>query len=117
MTVIIGHGVDYQTKMTTHLQLYVVNVLLKFYVISRMEVKGEEVLNSLSLFSGIGGIDVALSEFVRTKYYCEIDPYCQAVLLSRMASRDIDKAPIWDDIKTLDAGELGAIDIIVGGFP
>jgi DNA (cytosine-5)-methyltransferase 1 len=71
----------------------------------------------MSLFSGIGGIDFALKEWMRTQIYCEIDPYCQGVLLSRMASGDIENAPIWDDIKTLQPGELGAIDIIVGGFP
>jgi site-specific DNA-cytosine methylase len=74
-------------------------------------------MNALDLFSGIGGISIALSEYCRTKYYCEIEPYCQAVLLSRMASGDLDNALIWDDITTLNAGELGAVDIIVGGFP
>lgn len=59
-------------------------------------------INGLSLFSGIGGLDVALSEYVRPIAYCEIDPYCQAVLLSRMSTNDIDEAPIWPDIKCLD---------------
>ncbi len=36
-------------------------------------------LNGLSLFSGIGGIDVALSEWIKTISYCEIDKYCQGV--------------------------------------
>ena len=75
-------------------------------------------MNGLSLFSGIGGIDVALSEYMQTRYYCEIDPYCQGVLFSRMASGDIDNAPIWDDIRTLNGKEFSeAVDIIVGGFP
>jgi site-specific DNA-cytosine methylase len=52
-------------------------------------------LNGLSLFSGIGGIDVALSKWVRTVCYCEIDPYCQAVLLSRMADESLSNSPIW----------------------
>jgi len=59
-------------------------------------------INGLSLFSGIGGIDVALSEWVRPIAYCEIDPYCQGVLLSRMEDGEIDEAPIWPDIKCLD---------------
>lgn len=74
-------------------------------------------LNGLSLFAGIGGLDVALSGYVRPIAYCEIDPYCQAVLLSRMASNDLDNAPIWDDVKTLNGKDLEAVDIIVGGFP
>ena len=74
-------------------------------------------LKSLDLFSGIGGISLALSEYCKTVAYCEIDPYCQGVLLSRMASGHIDNAPIWDDVKTLNGKELEAIGIIVGGFP
>lgn len=74
-------------------------------------------LNGMSLFSGIGGIDYALKEWMRTQIYCEIEPYCQSVLLSRMQDGNLDRAPIWDDIKTLQTGEFGAIDIIVGGFP
>lgn len=75
-------------------------------------------MNGLSLFSGIGGIDVALSDVVRPIAYCEIDPFCQAVLLSRMATGDLVHAPIWDDIKTLRIcrSEID-IDIIYGGFP
>lgn len=74
-------------------------------------------LSGLSLFSGIGGIDVALDEWVRTDAYCEIDPYCQSVLLSRMQEGHLSKAPIWPDVRTLPFRELPKIDIIFGGFP
>lgn len=80
-------------------------------------------LNGLSLFSGIGGLDVALSEWVRPITYCEIDPYCQSILLSRMQEGNLPKAPIWDDITTLrdalfDSGLIYTpIDIVYGGFP
>ena len=74
-------------------------------------------INGLSLFSGIGGIDLALRDYVKTIAYCEIEPYCQAVLLSRMASEDLDNAPIWDDIRSFNGFELPKIDIIFGGFP
>lgn len=75
-------------------------------------------INGLSLFSGIGGIDLALRDYVRTIAYCEIDPYCRGVLLSRMADESLCDGPIWDDIKTLD-GDIfhAAIDIVFGGFP
>lgn len=76
-----------------------------------------DLLKGLSLFSGIGGIDVALSEFVQTVAYCEIEPYCQSVLLQRMQEGYLPKAPIWDDIRTLPYGDLPRIDIIFGGFP
>lgn len=51
-------------------------------------------MNGLDLFSGIGGITLALKEFVKTVAYCEIDPYCQSVLLSRMQEGNLPKAPI-----------------------
>lgn len=70
----------------------------------------------LDLFSGIGGLTLALDEWVRPIAYCENNSYCQAVLLSRMASGRLGLAPIWDDIKTLQ-WHGRPIDIIYGGFP
>lgn len=75
-------------------------------------------LNGLDLFSGIGGMSIALQEWVRSIAYCEIDAYCQGVLLSRMVSGGLRKAPIWDDIKTLHLQSPdNSIDILYGGFP
>jgi len=75
-------------------------------------------INGLDLFSGIGGISLALREWVRPIAYCEIDPYCQGVLLSRMSDGGIPYAPIWDNVTTLQGLPYrGHIDIIYGGFP
>jgi DNA (cytosine-5)-methyltransferase 1 len=74
-------------------------------------------MNGLDLFSGIGGIGIALEPWVRTVAYCERDRYAQGVLLSRMQSGEIDRAPIWDDVTTIRADMLPRIDIISGGFP
>ena len=75
-------------------------------------------MRGLDLFSGIGGISLALEPWVRTVAYCERDKYAQAVLLSRMASGALDMAPIWDDVRTLDGPQFtGLVDIIFGGFP
>lgn len=74
-------------------------------------------MNGLDLFSGIGGISIALEPWVRTVAYCERDRYAQSVLLSRMQDGSIDKAPIWDDVTTLKGVMLPKIDIIFGGFP
>ncbi len=78
----------------------------------------EGYLNGLDLFSGIGGLTVALAPWVRPVAYCEIDRYCQGVLLSRMADGTLPRGPIWDDITSLHGALLPAgIDIIYGGFP
>ncbi len=75
-------------------------------------------LNGLDLFSGVGGISVALKQWVRPIAYCEIDPYCQATLLTQMASSQLFCAPIWDDVKTMAGTPFKEyVDIIYGGFP
>ena len=75
-------------------------------------------LNGLDLFSGIGGLSIALSDWVRPIAYCEIDSYCQGVLLTQMAKRSLNLAPIWTDVTTLSGEPLSnLIDIIYGGFP
>jgi DNA (cytosine-5)-methyltransferase 1 len=74
-------------------------------------------MNGLDLFSGIGGLALALDGMVKPIAYCEIDRYAQAVLLSRMSDRRIALAPIWDDVRTLRGHDLPDIEIIYGGFP
>ncbi len=75
-------------------------------------------LNGLDVFSGIGGISYALREWIKPLAYCEIDPYCQKVLLSRMSVNDIQRAPIWDNICSFPGSQfMGHVDIIYGGFP
>jgi DNA (cytosine-5)-methyltransferase 1 len=74
-------------------------------------------LYGLDLFSGVGGITLALAPWVTPVMYCECDRYAQSVLLSRMADGHLPTAPIWDDIRTLAPGANTTIDIIYGGFP
>lgn len=74
-------------------------------------------INGLDLFSGIGGISLALSDWVRPVAYCEIDRYARGVLLSRMSDGLLCKAPIWDDVRTLTGKMLPKINLVYGGFP
>lgn len=74
-------------------------------------------MNGLDLFSGIGGITLGLSKWVKPVAYCEIEEYAQAVLISKMENGLLPKAPIWDDIKTLKGCNLPNVDIVYGGFP
>lgn len=72
----------------------------------------------LDLFSGIGGISYALKNYVTPCAYCEIDPYCAAVLASRMHTGELSTAPIFPDVTRLRAEILPrGIEIIYGGFP
>lgn len=74
-------------------------------------------MNGLDLFSGIGGIGLALEPWVKVVAYCERDKFARAVILSRIADGSLHNAPIWDDVQTLRGKMLPRIDIIFGGFP
>ena len=67
-----------------------------------------------SLFSGIGGFDLA-SEWMgwENVFHCEYDPFCQKVLKHHFPN-----SKLYEDIKTFDAtAYAGRIDILTGGFP
>lgn len=76
-------------------------------------------MNSVDLFSGIGGISYALSGIVRPIAYCEIDPFCQSVLQRNMQLNRLPRAPVFQDVRTLTRKNLGRskVDIITAGFP
>jgi len=79
-------------------------------------------MRKLSLFSGIGGIDLAAHwAGMETVAFCEREPFPQKVLKKHWP-----KVPIYDDVCTLTAerlkedGIIGpgrTIDIISGGYP
>jgi len=71
----------------------------------------------VSLFSGVGGIDLGLDRAGMTcAYQVEIDPYCRKVLAKHWPD-----VPKWDDIKTFPGTHamslLGNVDLVAGGFP
>lgn len=73
----------------------------------------------LSLFSGIGGIDLAAEwAGIDVVAFCEREPFCQKVL-----EKNFPGIPIFDDVCTLNKQTLegsgidGTIDIVAGGFP
>lgn len=75
-------------------------------------------LRSISLCSGIGGLDLGLSSFARTVCYVEGEAYAASVLVSRMAEGSLAQAPIWSDLTTFDASSWrGVVEIVVGGYP
>lgn len=74
-------------------------------------------LSTIDVFSGTGGISLALKDFADTMLYCEWHPYCQAVLAQRMKEGLLDKAPIHSDITTLHVAPCTKPDMLIGGFP
>jgi DNA (cytosine-5)-methyltransferase 1 len=70
-------------------------------------------LTHLSLFSGIGGIDLAAHwAGFRTVAFVERDKYCQKVLAKHWP-----EVPIYDDVTTFDGRPFRGVDLISGGFP
>lgn len=67
-----------------------------------------------SLFSGIGGFDLAASWMGwENVFHCEKDAFCRRVLNFYWP-----KAVCYEDIRTFDAtGYRGIIDVLTGGFP
>lgn len=70
-------------------------------------------LNVLDLFSGIGGFSLGLERSgMQTIAFCEILPYCRAVLRKHWPG-----VPIFEDVRTLTAADVPGVDVICGGFP
>lgn len=63
-------------------------------------------INGLDLFSGYGGLTLALAPWVKPILYCEIDRYAQGILLSRMSDGSLPKAPIFTDVRKLTRNSL-----------
>jgi DNA (cytosine-5)-methyltransferase 1 len=72
----------------------------------------------VSLFSGIGGIDLAADwAGFETKAMCEIDPFCRRVLRKHWPDM-----PIWEDVKSVTVGHfqeagIERIDLLSFGSP
>lgn len=72
---------------------------------------------ALSLFSGIGGLDVAaVSAGFKIAAQVEIDPYCRAIL-KKHAARWWKDARQFGDIRAVTGAEIGKVDVLFGGFP
>lgn len=70
-------------------------------------------MNALSLFSGIGGLDIA-AEWAgfKTVAFCERDEFCQKVLRKHWPD-----VRIYDDVRTIDTSELPRLELLHGGYP
>ena len=70
-------------------------------------------MRGLSLFSGIGGLDLAFEwaggEVIAM---CEVNPYCRKILHKHWPD-----VPIFEDVREMKGEDVGAVDVIYGGFP
>lgn len=69
-------------------------------------------MKSLSLFSGIGGLDLGLERAgFQIAAMCEADPYCRAILSERWPDVQIS-----DDVRSIEPVS-GEYECVFGGFP
>ena len=75
-------------------------------------------MNAISLFSGIGGMDIGFSAAgFNIIAQVEIDDYCRRVL-KRHAPEWWEHATQFMDVRTFGRGSIsGTVDVIFGGFP
>jgi DNA (cytosine-5)-methyltransferase 1 len=68
----------------------------------------------LDLFSGIGGFSLGLERTggFETVAFCEIEPFPRRVLAKHWPG-----VPIYEDVRKLRGSDIGAVDVICGGYP
>lgn len=73
----------------------------------------ESDLTAASFFSGIGGLDLGFERAgFRVTMQCEIDPFCTNLL-----ARHWPDVRRYKDVKKINAGDIPASSVWVGGFP
>lgn len=71
-------------------------------------------MRGLSLFTGVGGLDLAAQAAgASVLSMCEADSFCRMILAKRFPSM-----PVIDDVRNVDGNSFrGKADIVFGGFP
>ena len=81
---------------------------------------GDMALRAISLFAGVGGLDLGVGAVLDTRVVCYVEgeAAAAATLVARMEDGALDEAPVWGDAATFDGKPWrGAVDCIMGGFP
>lgn len=72
-----------------------------------------EAVTALSVFSGIGGFDLAAQMAgIKTVAMVEIEPFCQKVL-----AKNFPGVPVYNDVTTINGRTFAGVGIVFGGPP
>ena len=79
-------------------------------------------IHGLALCAGVGGLELglklALGDAFRTVGYVEREAFAASTLVARMEDEALDRAPVWDDLKTFDGVPWrGKVDLVSAGYP
>lgn len=70
-------------------------------------------IKGLSLFSGIGGLDLAAQTCgIQTVAFCEIEKFPASILKKRFPN-----IPVLPDVREVDGYDYRTVDVVYGGFP
>jgi DNA (cytosine-5)-methyltransferase 1 len=72
-------------------------------------------LKSIDLFTGVGGITLALSGIAHPVLYCDVDPIARQCIEFNISRKLLPDAPISEDVQTLTNPPKA--DIVVSGWP
>jgi DNA (cytosine-5)-methyltransferase 1 len=87
---------------------------------TEMEERCVDTYTVISLFSGIGGLDLGVRAAIPTRTICYVEREitCARVLAARTEEGLLDEAPIYADIESFPAERFaGKVDGIISGFP
>lgn len=79
-----------------------------------------QALRSLDLFSGIGGLTLALEGGASPIAYCEAWDTARAILTRNMQQGRLPAAPVFPDVRHMSRSSLGVfadVDLVAAGFP
>ena len=78
-------------------------------------------MNGLALCAGIGGLELGIGlacPDYRTVCYVEREAHAAAALVAGMEVAALDRAPIWDDLRSFDGKPwCGLVDCVSAGYP
>ncbi|MCK9909496.1 DNA cytosine methyltransferase, partial [Microbacteriaceae bacterium K1510] len=75
----------------------------------------------MALCAGAGGLELGVhiaEPAYRTVGYVEREAYAAVALVARMEDEALDRAPVWDDLKTFRGRDWrGCVDLVTAGYP
>ncbi|MBU2652629.1 MAG: DNA cytosine methyltransferase, partial [Bacteroidetes bacterium] len=78
-------------------------------------------LCGIALCAGYGGLELGLhiaEPRYRTVCFVEREAHAAAALVTRMEDEAVDRAPVWDDVKSFDGRPWrGRVHILTAGYP
>lgn len=80
-------------------------------------------VRGVDLFSGVGGLSMALAPFVEPVAFCDTSPVARKILVNGMQSGRLPNAPVFEDVRDVtretlaDQGVQLPVEFVSGGFP